>query len=114
MVVTGPTVIMPPLRYAWLRPRVASLLKWEGIVNDPIEALLAALVFEYLIVAPHAESFGETLGAMRAAVAVADGNRHHLHTLRLAGIPTVYGDARRSARSNPQSCLRQRRHPPAG
>lgn len=69
MVVTGPTVIMPLLRHARLRPRAASVLKWEGIVNDPIGALLAVLVFEYLSVAPHAESFGEALGTMLAAVA---------------------------------------------
>lgn len=46
MVVTGPTVIMPLLRQARLRQEPAALLKWEGIVNDPIGALLAVLVFE--------------------------------------------------------------------
>ncbi|MGB1884164.1 MAG: cation:proton antiporter [Gammaproteobacteria bacterium] len=50
IVVTGPTVIMPLLRQARLRPRPASLLKWEGIVNDPLGALLAVIVFEYLII----------------------------------------------------------------
>jgi NhaP-type Na+/H+ or K+/H+ antiporter len=46
LVVTGPTVIMPMLRY--LRPsgRVGPILKWEGIVIDPIGAVLAVLVFE--------------------------------------------------------------------
>lgn len=47
LVVTGPTVIIPLLRHARLRRRPASFLKWEGIVNDPIGALLAVLVFEY-------------------------------------------------------------------
>lgn len=47
IVVTGPTVIMPMLRQARLRQRPASLLKWEGIINDPTGALLAVLVFEY-------------------------------------------------------------------
>ncbi len=46
-VVTGPTVIMPLLRQARLRKRPASFLKWEGIINDPIGALLAVLVFQY-------------------------------------------------------------------
>jgi NhaP-type Na+/H+ or K+/H+ antiporter len=45
IVVTGPTVIMPMLRQARLKQRPASLLKWEGINNDPIGALLAVLVF---------------------------------------------------------------------
>lgn len=47
IVVTGPTVIMPLLRQAKLHRRPASFLKWEGIINDPIGALLAVLVFEY-------------------------------------------------------------------
>ena len=46
-IVTGPTVIMPLLRHARLRPRTASALKWEGIVNDPVGALLAVVLFEY-------------------------------------------------------------------
>lgn len=48
MVVTGPTVIMPLLRQAKLSATPRTVLKWEGIVNDPLGALLAVLVFEYL------------------------------------------------------------------
>lgn len=50
-VVTGPTVIMPLLRQARLKRRPASYLKWEGIINDPIGALLAVLVFEHIVYA---------------------------------------------------------------
>ncbi|MGH8279498.1 MAG: cation:proton antiporter [Gammaproteobacteria bacterium] len=46
IVVTGPTVILPLLRQAKLTRRVASYLKWEAIINDPIGALLAVMVFE--------------------------------------------------------------------
>ncbi len=49
LVVTGPTVIMPLIRQTKLTPRSASLLKWEGIVNDPLGVLLAVFVFEYII-----------------------------------------------------------------
>lgn len=49
IVVTGPTVIVPLLRQARLRARPASLLKWEGIVNDPLGAVLAVVVFEYFV-----------------------------------------------------------------
>jgi len=49
MVVTGPTVIIPLLRQSKLNPRPATLLKWEGIVNDPLGALLAVLVYEFLV-----------------------------------------------------------------
>jgi len=52
LVVTGPTTIMPLLRQARLRTRVGSVLKWEGIVNDPIGALFAVITFEYLTT-PH-------------------------------------------------------------
>ena len=47
LVVTGPTVIMPLLRQAKLARRPASFLKWEGIINDPLGAILAVLVFEF-------------------------------------------------------------------
>lgn len=46
LVVTGPTVIIPMLRTARIARRPATLLKWEGIVNDPLGALLAILVFQ--------------------------------------------------------------------
>ena len=51
IVVTGPTVILPLLRQARLKARPSALLKWEGIVNDPLGALLAVAVFEYFTVA---------------------------------------------------------------
>ena len=49
VIVTGPTVIIPLLRHARLRRRPASYLKWEGIINDPIGALLAVVIFEYFV-----------------------------------------------------------------
>lgn len=46
LIVTGPTVINPILRQ--LRPtrRVSALLRWEGIVVDPLGAILALLVYQ--------------------------------------------------------------------
>lgn len=52
-VVTGPTVIAPMLRSVRPTKHLANILRWEGIVIDPIGALLAVLVFEF-IVASHA------------------------------------------------------------
>jgi len=49
LVVTGPTVIVPLLRHIRPGPRVGSAVKWEGIVNDPIGAILAVLVFEAVV-----------------------------------------------------------------
>lgn len=51
VVVTGPTVIVPMLRSIKPNAQIASILRWEGIVIDPIGALLAVLVFEYIAVA---------------------------------------------------------------
>ncbi|MEL6688366.1 MAG: cation:proton antiporter, partial [Pseudomonadota bacterium] len=48
-VVTGPTVIMPLLRQAHLKTRPASVLKWEGIVNDPVGALFAVIGYEIIV-----------------------------------------------------------------
>jgi NhaP-type Na+/H+ or K+/H+ antiporter len=49
VVVSGPTVIMPLLRSVRPNARINNILKWEGIVVDPIGALLAVLVFEFII-----------------------------------------------------------------
>ncbi len=46
LTVSGPTVIMPLLRQVRPERKIGSIIKWEGIVNDPIGAVLAALVFE--------------------------------------------------------------------
>ncbi|MEM8695741.1 MAG: sodium:proton antiporter [Pseudomonadota bacterium] len=48
LVVTGPTVIGPMLRSLRVGNRVSRILKWEGIVNDPIGALLAVFIFAYI------------------------------------------------------------------
>ena len=45
LVVTGPTVIGPLLRTVKPKRHINSILKWEGIVIDPVGAILAVLVF---------------------------------------------------------------------
>ena len=54
-VVTGPTVIIPLLRHIRPKSRIGAIAKWEGIVNDPIGAVLAVLVFESIILG-HSDS----------------------------------------------------------
>ncbi len=49
VVVTGPTVIIPMLRIVRPNIKVANVLRWEGIVIDPLGALLAVLVFDFII-----------------------------------------------------------------
>ncbi len=48
MVVTGPTVIGPMLRTLRVGNRTRDILKWEGIVNDPIGALLAVGIYAWI------------------------------------------------------------------
>ena len=48
MVVTGPTVVIPLLRHIHPSKKMGSIAKWEGIIIDPIGAVLAVLVFEFI------------------------------------------------------------------
>ncbi len=50
IIVTGPTVITPILRNIPLKNDISAILKWEGILIDPIGALVSVLVFEFISV----------------------------------------------------------------
>ena len=52
--VTGPTVIVPLLRQIRPNARVGAVAKWEGIVIDPVGAMLAVLAFEVIVLGPAA------------------------------------------------------------
>lgn len=69
VVVTGPTVIVPLLRSVRPVQHVAAILRWEGIIVDPVGALLAVLVFEFILSGRH----GHTLWLFAAAVAAGGG-----------------------------------------
>ncbi|HEX7324005.1 MAG TPA: sodium:proton antiporter [Rhodanobacteraceae bacterium] len=63
--VTGPTVITPMLRTLRPNARIASALRWEGIILDPLGALFAVLVFEAIVSHQQGHSlavFGATIG----------------------------------------------------
>lgn len=49
MVVTGPTVIMPMLRSVRPNALISRTLRWESIIIDPLGALFAVLVFEWIV-----------------------------------------------------------------
>jgi len=59
IIVTGPTVITPILRNIPLKKEVSAILKWEGILIDPIGALVAVLVFEFISI-QGAQDFTQT------------------------------------------------------
>jgi NhaP-type Na+/H+ or K+/H+ antiporter len=75
LIVTGPTVIGPLLRHVRPIGRTGAILKWEGIVIDPLGAMFTVLVFEALSV--H--------GAQNASVAMLLG------LARTVGVGSVLG-----------------------
>lgn len=48
-VVTGPTVIVPMVRSIRPKASIAHILRWEGILIDPIGAILSVLVYEVIL-----------------------------------------------------------------
>jgi NhaP-type Na+/H+ or K+/H+ antiporter len=68
LVVTGPTVIVPLLIHIRPSGRIGAILKWEGIVIDPIGAMLAVLVFEAILLPTLGGSFGFVAGMALALV----------------------------------------------
>ena len=71
-VVTGPTVVLPLIRNNRLERRAASFLKWEAIVNDPIGALLAAIVLASML-AGHESVVAELIGGLVVSVGLGLG-----------------------------------------
>ncbi|MDY6777871.1 MAG: cation:proton antiporter [Candidatus Nanohaloarchaea archaeon] len=49
LIATGPTVITPIMQVVGVRKRVAAALETEGIVNDVTAAILAIVVFEFVV-----------------------------------------------------------------
>jgi len=61
MVVTGPTVIVPMLRSVRPTAPVANVLRWEGIVIDPLGALLTLVVFNFIVSSHEAPDLGRVV-----------------------------------------------------
>ena len=56
VIVTGPTVIRPLLRNVPLRPRLATVLEAEGLLIDPIGAIVAVVTLQ-IVLTPGVDSF---------------------------------------------------------
>ena len=70
IIVTGPTVIAPILQSVRPNKKISTILKWEGIVIDPIGALVAVLVYELFFVSTmgvgaHSSDMGLTQMALQ-------------------------------------------------
>jgi CPA1 family monovalent cation:H+ antiporter len=62
--VSGPTVIMPLLRTIRPTRALSSILRWEGILVDPIGAILAVIVFDYIVVSQSAAGVGQVIASL--------------------------------------------------
>ncbi len=73
VVVTGPTVIVPMLRTVRPVKRVADILRWEGIVIDPIGALLAVLAFDFYHATRKFDAIGDIFALFLLVVLIGAG-----------------------------------------
>lgn len=69
-VVTGPTVIIPMIKTVRPVASISKILRWEGIVIDPIGAALAVLVYEFIIAGGGQGAWMHTLAAFSKIIAV--------------------------------------------
>ncbi|MDP8171673.1 sodium:proton antiporter [Pasteurella skyensis] len=84
--VTGPTVIVPLLRSVRPNSTISNILKWEGILIDPIGAIAVVLVYEYIISAGTSNEIWifvkiviiATILGMLGALCLAKLIKHHL------------------------------------
>ncbi len=69
-VVTGPTVIVPLLRSVRPTAKVSNVLRWEGIVIDPLGALLVVMVYEFMVVDVQSDALGHSMAVFFKLVCV--------------------------------------------
>lgn len=74
LVVTGPTVVLPLLQTLRAKENLTQILRWEGILIDPVGAIGAVLVYEFV-------ALGGSVNAGNAAA----------HTLMLFGKTALIG-----------------------
>jgi NhaP-type Na+/H+ or K+/H+ antiporter len=72
VIVTGPTVIGPLLRTLRVKPSVATVLEAEGVLIDPIGAIVAALALE-AVLAPEAGSLAASAMGLVPRLALGAG-----------------------------------------
>lgn len=73
LIVTGPTVIGPLLRQIQPKGQVGAALKWEGILIDPVGAVLAVLIFEAILVGEFAQAPGAIISGVLLTLLVGLG-----------------------------------------
>jgi NhaP-type Na+/H+ or K+/H+ antiporter len=69
LTLSGPTVVLPLLEFIRAKPRPDAVLRWEGILVDPIGAILAVLVFHAVVSGDGALHVGEFLATVGIGLA---------------------------------------------
>ena len=72
LVLTGPTVVIPLVRHVRPLPPLGPILRWEGILIDPIGALLALLVLE-AVSTPAGATAGHVVAGVLATIVCGGG-----------------------------------------
>lgn len=73
LVVSGPTVVIPLLRLIRARAPVEPILRWEGILIDPIGVILTVLVAEVCEAGFDLSAPGHVLGGILVSLAIGGG-----------------------------------------
>ncbi|MGB5720832.1 MAG: cation:proton antiporter, partial [Woeseiaceae bacterium] len=71
--VSGPTVIVPLLRTVRPTSALSNVLRWEGILVDPLGAILAVLVFNFIVVTQTAATTAQLFGTLGMIILVGAG-----------------------------------------
>ena len=71
--VSGPTVILPLLRTIRPTRSLSNILRWEAILVDPLGAVLAVLVFDFIIVTQTAASTSQLFTTLALILAIGAG-----------------------------------------
>lgn len=71
--VSGPTVIVPLLRTVRPKNAISNVLRWEGILVDPLGAIFAVLVFDFIIVTQTAATTSQLFGTLATIILVGAG-----------------------------------------
>jgi NhaP-type Na+/H+ or K+/H+ antiporter len=72
VIVTGPTVVRPILRNVSLRPRLATVLEAEGLLIDPVGAIIAAVTLQ-IVVSPSLDTFASGAVGLMARIGFGTG-----------------------------------------
>lgn len=91
LIVSGPTVVLPLLDFVRPPANVRATLKWEGVIMDPIGAIVAVVVFASLSSKSGLSAFSIEQFALSVLVGVASGIVFALLLMPILGTHRITG-----------------------